>query len=62
MNSSKWVICPLCRGKTRIKIRSDTSIRRLPLYCPKCKQESLVDIKNLKIILIREPEEISQSQ
>ncbi|WP_096190746.1 cysteine-rich KTR domain-containing protein [Evansella halocellulosilytica] len=27
-----------------------------PLYCPKCKQESLVNIKKFKITIIKEPD------
>lgn len=29
-----WLTCPVCNGKTRTKIRPDTIIEHLPLYCP----------------------------
>lgn len=39
-----WVHCPVCQGKTRIKILDDTVLRNFPLYCPKCHQTSVIDI------------------
>lgn len=53
--TAKWVYCPICNNKTRNKIREDTILKNYPLYCPKCKQESLIDVKNLKIVVIKEP-------
>lgn len=41
---SRWILCPLCGGKTRIKVNEDTVLLRFPLYCPKCKQETRVDL------------------
>ena len=31
----------MCHNKTRLKIRGDTVLINFPLYCPKCKQETL---------------------
>ena len=42
-----WVLCPICNNKTRIKIRKDTQLIHFPLFCPKCKNESLVDFKSI---------------
>ncbi|MFR8451277.1 MAG: cysteine-rich KTR domain-containing protein [Fusicatenibacter saccharivorans] len=39
------MLCPICNNKTRIKIRKDTQLIHFPLFCPKCKNESLVDYK-----------------
>ncbi len=36
-----WVHCPVCGNKTRKRIREDTILGNYPLYCPKCKQETL---------------------
>lgn len=52
----EWLRCPVCGSKTREKIRADTELRNFPLYCPKCKQESLIDVKNLHIEVIKEPD------
>ena len=47
MQKEKWVLCPVCGNKTRVKIREDTVLLNFPLYCPKCKHESLIDAENL---------------
>ena len=43
MNRSVWIYCPICKNKTRNKIREDTVLKNYPLYCPKCKQETLIE-------------------
>ncbi len=54
--STKWLLCPVCGNKTRNKIREDTVLINYPLYCPKCKQESLISVKKLQITVIKEPD------
>ncbi|RHH53651.1 cysteine-rich KTR domain-containing protein [Enterococcus casseliflavus] len=56
MVNTKWVLCPICGRKTRLKVRKDTVLKNFPLYCPKCKQETLVEIKQFKVTLITEPD------
>ena len=34
----------------------DTELKNFPLYCPKCKQETLIEIANLQVIVIKEPD------
>lgn len=48
----EWVLCPICSNKTRIKIRPDTVLENFPLFCPKCKKESLIDVKNFEVKVI----------
>lgn len=55
-NLSEWILCPICGNKTRLKIRADTELKNSPLFCPKCKQESLINAKQLNISLIKEPD------
>lgn len=50
---SEWIHCPVCRNKTRDKVREDTVLDNFPLFCPKCKQESLIAAKGLQITVIR---------
>ena len=45
MKKSQFILCPICGNKTRTKIREDTELKNFPLYCPKCKKESLIDAK-----------------
>lgn len=47
--TEKWVLCPICGGKTRTKIRPDTEAKNLIVFCPKCKNESVVDIAGGKV-------------
>lgn len=42
-----FLLCPICGRRTDQKIRPDTSATNLPLYCKKCKQTTIVDIKCL---------------
>lgn len=56
MCKTEWVRCPVCGSKTREKIREDTELKNFPLYCPKCKQESLIEIKQFQIKIIKEPD------
>jgi hypothetical protein len=62
MNKGNWLICPVCGGKTRDRIRKDIELKNFPLFCPKCKQESLVYVKQLKIMIIKEPDAKTQSR
>ena len=40
--NDNWIHCPICSNKTRLKVRKDTILENFPLFCPKCKQETLV--------------------
>ena len=62
LSRNQWIICPICNGKTRIKIRKDTELKNFPLFCPKCKNETLVNIEKLKITVIKEPDAKTQSR
>ena len=48
--TEKWVLCPICGGKTRTKIRTDTEAKNLPILCRLCKNEVTVDIENGKAV------------
>lgn len=52
MNGSVWVRCPICKSKTRTQIREDTVLINFPLFCPKCKQEELINAKELNITIV----------
>ena len=54
--NEKWIICPICGGNTRNRIREDTELKNFPLYCPKCKQERLINVIKLNISVIKEPD------
>lgn len=48
----EWIRCPVCGSKTRSRMRNDTILINYPLYCPKCKQERLIVVKNLRVTVI----------
>lgn len=60
--TAEWIRCPVCGGKTRDKIRNDTILKNFPLFCPKCKHENLIDVKNMQITVITEPVAKPQSR
>ncbi len=62
MEQVKWILCPICKNKTRIRIRGDTILINFPLFCPKCKQETLINVKELNMSVIKEPDAQSQSR
>ena len=62
MKKVKWIFCPVFGGKTRTMIREDTELKKYPLFCPKCKQETLIEAKNLKVTVIKEPAAETQSR
>ena len=57
-----WVRCPVCGSKPLVLIREDTVLKNYPLYCPKCKQETLIEAQNLQITVIKEPDAKTQSR
>ena len=59
--NANWIVCPVCGNKTRDKIREDTILKNYPLYCPKCKQQTLIEAQNLQVTVIKEPDAQTQS-
>ena len=49
----EFLLCPVCKSKTRIKLRPDTVLENFPLLCPKCKQETLISVKDMKVSAIK---------
>ena len=37
--------CPFCGGKTRTRLREDTVPENFPLFCPKCRKETIVNAR-----------------
>ena len=62
MEQIHWICCLNCGNKARDRLREDTVIRNYPLYCPKCKQETLINVSNLKITVIKESDAKTQSR
>lgn len=43
----EWIRCSVCGNKTRLIIQLDIVLENFLLYYPKCKQETLINIKQL---------------
>ncbi len=61
MKKEEWLLCPICNNKTRVKLREDTVLENFPLFCPKCKQETVINAKKLNISPITEPDAKTRS-
>ena len=58
----RWLLCPVCKSKTRIMLREDTQLQNFPLFCPKCKRETVINVKNNAVTVIKEPDAKTQSR
>ena len=56
-----WVTCPLCKGKTRLKLLPDTVLQNYPLFCPKCKKEVIINANHLQVSVVKEKRECTQT-
>lgn len=56
MDKTEWIKCLVCGGKTRNKVRKDTVLKRFPLFCPKCKKETLIEVENLMVRVVEQQE------
>lgn len=62
LTDMEWVYCPVCNSKTRLRVRKDTVLQNFPLFCPKCRNEMLINIKQFHILVVKEPDAQTQSQ
>ena len=62
MVKEEWIRCPVCGNKTRNRIRADTVLENFPLFCPKCKQETIITVRKQNISIIKEPDAQTQSR
>ena len=50
-NDFKWLLGRECGSKTSDRIKANTEMKNFPLYCPKCKQETIINVQDMKITL-----------
>lgn len=62
MIKEEWILCPVCENKTRIRVREDTELKNFPLFCPKCKQETIISVERMNMTVIKEPDAKPQSR
>jgi len=56
MKKEEWLLCPVCKNKTRIRLMEDTVLANFPLFCPKCKQTTVVNVKQFNTAIVKEPD------
>ena len=61
-NEEKLLLCPVCNSKTRTKAYPDTTLTNFPLFCPKCKRETRVNVEKLNVTIIKVSVAKSQSR
>ncbi len=47
----RFLPCPICGTQSDTKVLPETVLVRYPLFCAKCRQEFLVDVVNMKMVL-----------
>lgn len=60
VEEKQWVLCPLCGAKTRLQLLLETELKSFPLFCPKCKRESIINAQNYQIKIINQPDAKTQ--
>ena len=52
--SMHWIRCPVCNRKTRTRVNPDTVMLNFPLYCPQCRQETIINVVQMKLVTAEE--------
>ena len=45
----QWVYCPCCGAKTRLQLLRHTELRDFPLFCPKCRKETMINARLFRV-------------
>ena len=52
--------CPVCGAKTRLRLLRRTILQEFPLFCPKCRRESIINARNFQIEEVNQPDARTQ--
>ena len=52
----RWILCPACGAKTRLRLLPSTVLRNFPLFCPKCRYSCVIGFHDGKIEEINMPD------
>ena len=55
--AERWVLYPVCGAKTRLR---RTILQEFPLFCPKCRRESIINARNFQIEEVNQPDARTQ--
>ena len=59
IEEKQWVLCTICGAKTRLQLLPETELKSFPLFCPKCRRESIINAKHF-IIETKQPDAKTQ--
>lgn len=45
----QWVFCPCCGAKTRLQLVRQTELHLFPLFCPKCRKETMINARQFRV-------------
>ena len=45
----QWVFCPCCGAKTRLQLLRQTELHLFPLFCPKCRKETMINARSFRV-------------
>jgi len=62
VSKNNWILCPVCKNKTKVMVRHDTILENFPLFCPKCKTETIINLEQFIVIISKEPDAKTQSR
>ena len=60
--NANWIVGRVYANTPRDRIIENTILKNYPLYCPKCKQQTLIEVQNLQVTVIKEPDAQTQSR
>lgn len=56
----RWILCPACGAKTRLRLLRRTVLLDFPLFCPKCRRESVINARSFQIEFANQPDAKTQ--
>lgn len=56
----RWILCQACGAKTRLRLLRRTVLLDFPLFCPKCRRESVINARNFQIEFANQPDAKTQ--
>ncbi len=62
MEMHSWVLCPICKNKTRTKVREDTELINFPFVLSEVQNGNFNQYKAWKVTIIKEPDAKTQSR
>lgn len=54
MGDARWLFCPCCNRKVKVKVRADTVLLNFLLFCPWCKKQFLINLEYFEIKTVQE--------